>query len=631
MGILIRIPIRYKLLTSSLLVTTAVVSIITFTMANLFHTDKKAYIHDLTSTVAEHTAQQTNKLLIGYKERLKLFARFILDRDMKQDSKLRLLKDMFQDFPDIIAVTLIDEKQKEVMIYDSNALESVGASKMDLRIFRIANPLPLEDVLSDHDYVENSTLQDGRPTLTLAIAYYRTNHPPVVIYGVISMERLIKNISHSKAFESFIVDRKGKLFSHINGQALIDRNVLDWLPPVSEVTAVGGINVTREYVKEGKEYIGGFAPVGLADLVAVSQIPKEVAFLTARELLGNLTGISLLLLVGSAIISLLLAYRITKPIELLSNVTARVKGGDFNIEIEKHSHDEIGNLADSFRDMAQGLREREQKLHDANIALIQSEKLSAFGQLSAGIAHEVKNPLTGILGYAQLSKRKVDKDDVLYKNLEVIENETKRCRDIIDNLMRFARCEKVERVSMNLNDVIYDAARIVNHQLSLNNVRVKGNMGKSLPNILGNPNQLQQVFMNLMINAQQAMGDQGGQIDIETRNLSKQRVLVTFKDNGPGIPEEIRGKIFEPFFTTKKAGQGTGLGLSVSYGIINDHGGTITVDNNADHGALFSITLPIGADSNTNGRNATDEGEPTPKTSEAEIHDSGSEPLDIAI
>lgn len=588
----INLPIRYKLLTSSLLIATVVVSIITVAMANLFHTDKKAYIHDITLTMAEHTAQLTGKTLLGYRDRLSLFARFILDRELKQDAKLQLLQGMFQDFPDIIAVTLIDENEKDVMIYDAGALESVGATKMDLRVFRIANPMPLDRILANEEFLENSTLTDGRPVMTLAIPYFRTNHPPVVIAGVISMERLIKSISQSKAFETLLVFRNGTLFSHVSGQTLINHRKLDWLPQLNDTEVRNGINQTREYSKDGREYIGGIAPVGFGNLLAIAQIPKEVAFLTARELLGNLTGLALLLLLGSGVAGLFLAYKITKPIERLSLVTDQVREGNFNIEIARSTNDEIGDLADSFNSMARGLLEREQKLRDANIALIQSEKLSAFGQLSAGIAHEVKNPLTGILGYAQLSKRKLAQDDPLRQNLEIIEKETKRCRDIINNLMRFARSEKTEYMRIDINKVLHDTVRVLNHQLGLKNVRVKGALARELPAIMANPNHLQQVFMNLLINAQQAMGDSGGLIVIETRLQDPAHILIQVRDNGPGIAPDLQAKIFEPFFTTKKAGEGTGLGLSVSYGIIRDHGGSISVGNNPEKGATFSILLP---------------------------------------
>jgi signal transduction histidine kinase len=219
--------------------------------------------------------------------------------------------------------------------------------------------------------------------------------------------------------------------------------------------------------------------------------------------------------------------------------------------------------------------------------------MAAFGQLGAGIAHEVKNPLAGILGYTQLSLRKMNKEDVLYKNLQVIEKETKRCRTIIDNLLKFARQEKVSFEPVEINRVVDDAAAIVDHQLGMHKVKLEKDCAPGLPGIMGNANQVQQVLMNIMINAQQAMDGKPGLVKISTREIQGERIEIRVIDTGPGISEEIRSKLFEPFFTTKSAGKGTGLGLSVSYGIIKDHGGDITVESEAGKGSAFVITLPV--------------------------------------
>ena len=237
--------------------------------------------------------------------------------------------------------------------------------------------------------------------------------------------------------------------------------------------------------------------------------------------------------------------------------------------------------------------QREQALEQAQAALVQSEKMSAFGQISAGIAHEVKNPLAGILGYAQLSKRKLDKDDPLYKNVEIIEKETKRCKEIIENLMKFSRREKVEKELTDINKVAQDAIAIVDHQLTINQVKLEQDLEADLCPLMADGNQLQQVLMNFMINAQQAMDGNPGIVRIATRKLSLEHIEVRVSDNGPGMPEDVSAKIFEPFFTTKPAGKGTGLGLSVSYGIIQDHKGEIRVDSAPGKGTTFIVTLPV--------------------------------------
>ena len=223
-------------------------------------------------------------------------------------------------------------------------------------------------------------------------------------------------------------------------------------------------------------------------------------------------------------------------------------------------------------------------------------KRQAFGQLGAGIAHEVKNPLAGILGYAQLTLRKLDEDSPFRKNLDVIEKETRRCTEIIGNLLKFARQEATETKITDMNEVVDAALTIVDHQLSINNVKITRELDLKLPEIHASANQLQQVIMNFAINAQQAMGEDGGNLIVRTHTNNDGAVVVEVEDDGPGIPKDIRANIFDPFFTTKPAGQGTGLGLSVTYGIVRDHGGDIRIEDPPGGGTRFVVTLPVKAE-----------------------------------
>jgi len=243
--------------------------------------------------------------------------------------------------------------------------------------------------------------------------------------------------------------------------------------------------------------------------------------------------------------------------------------------------------------MATELSGRDRALQDAQVQIVQSEKLAAVGQLGAGIAHEVKNPLAGILGCAQLSLRTAQDGTLLHKNLTLIEKETRRCKTIIENLMKFARQERSVLSPVQINEVVEDAVAIVNHQLELQFVKVKKDLAPGLPFVRANANQLQQVLMNLMINAQHAMEGNPGTVTVTTGLNAMNQIEVRVSDSGPGIPDQIRAKIFEPFFTTKPTGQGTGLGLSVSYGIIKEHGGNIRPESKPGQGAIFVITLPI--------------------------------------
>jgi two-component system NtrC family sensor kinase len=224
--------------------------------------------------------------------------------------------------------------------------------------------------------------------------------------------------------------------------------------------------------------------------------------------------------------------------------------------------------------------------------LLQVEKLSAMGELVAGVAHELNNPLTTVLGFAQLLK--LDAAAELKNDLETISQAAERCARIVQNLLTFARQRKPGKISVDLNQVINETLSLKTHQLNLDNIRVVRELAPQLPWVVADPFQIQQVVLNLVNNAQYAMAhaNGGGQLLIRTRRSDSQ-VTIEVTDAGPGMPPEVMNRIFDPFFTTK-GHDGTGLGLSVSYGIVRDHGGHIRVSSVPGRGASFYVELPIG-------------------------------------
>ncbi|NTW60150.1 MAG: HAMP domain-containing protein [Nitrospirae bacterium] len=590
----LRFPIRFKILISLLFVVTGVVSTITYTMANLFHADKSTYIRDLTSVTAMQAAQETRALLIGYSEKLRVFARLMHDAQLEKAQKTKMITRMLEDFPDFVTVTLYVDRVEQATVYDAVTLKKLGLSILELTAYRSKNKLPLDSIQAGAVYVENSTTSEKLPCLTMAIAVRdgADQGPPAVASAVIRLDGLQRLASRSKVFEIFVIDARGNLLAHSDPRKVIQHAQASWIPEIKGLNAMNTIGTTLEYVENGVPVVGGFARAEFSGLLAGAQIPKSAAYLTARALLNNLVIIALILLVVSAIISLFWSQLITRPIEHLSRAANEVGKGRFDVRVQAASRDEIGDMAESFNQMAEGLDTREQELQASQAALIQSEKMAAFGQLGAGIAHEIKNPLAGIIGLAQLLLRKVDKDSPLYENLAMIEKEARRSKTITENLLRFARQEKMEFTKIDLNAVAMESAAIVDHQLGINQIRLKKELAPRLPQIIGNANQLQQVLMNLMINAQQAMEGSPGSVTLSTRLLDAETIELRVTDTGPGIPPDIQAKIFEPFFTTKTAGKGTGLGLSVSYGIIKDHKGDVRVESTVGKGSAFVITLP---------------------------------------
>ena len=246
------------------------------------------------------------------------------------------------------------------------------------------------------------------------------------------------------------------------------------------------------------------------------------------------------------------------------------------------------------------VEERTHQLKETHERLLHQDKMASLGKLSSSVVHEINNPVAGILNLVMLSKRILKEDGVDQKNidqflqyLELMEGETRRISRIVSNLLVFARQSKIELVKFDLNDLIEQTLLLNANLLKLNNIHILEELEYNLPLIQGSEDQIKQVLMNLISNAVESMtNSRKKRMTIKTFSKQNQSSIgLMIKDTGSGIPKNIVSKIFEPFFTTKKKGKGVGLGLSVVYGIIQDHGAKIYVDSNPDEGTCFSITL----------------------------------------
>jgi signal transduction histidine kinase len=585
-----RFPIRLKILISLLFVVTAVVSVITFTMATLFHEDKTAYIKGLISLVSRSAAEETQSLLVGYGERLEVYARIMRDPALDSKSKSRLLGGLFNDFPELVAVTLYEGGEETAQAYDANSLTAAGLTKEDMARYHIENPLPVDKISDGEVYISNSTISRSLPHMTLALSPSSAGgEESVVIAAMVRLNKLLRLANRFTVFEVSVADSEGVLLAHHDPDLVATRTTAPVRPEREMRQEFAG--VTMEFEHEGTEMLAGFARVDYGNVVATAQIPKSAAYLASRDLLSSLVGVAAVLLALAAMVSLFWARRITRNVELLSTAAKEIAKGQFEVKVDARSRDEIGGLAESFNHMAGELKTREVELHAAQVQLVQSAKLAAFGQLGAGIAHEVKNPLAGIRGCAQLSLRKAEEGTSIQKNLQLIEKETRRCETIIQNLLKFARQERATLEPIDVNATIEDAVAIVHHQLELSRVSLERDLAVGISQVKGNANQLKQVVMNLMMNAQQAMGENEGTVLVSTRALPD-GVEIRVTDDGPGMAPEVIDKVFDPFFTTKPSGKGTGLGLSVSFGIIQEHQGRIDVESELGRGTSFVITLP---------------------------------------
>jgi two-component system NtrC family sensor kinase len=241
----------------------------------------------------------------------------------------------------------------------------------------------------------------------------------------------------------------------------------------------------------------------------------------------------------------------------------------------------------------------EKKLRETHLQLASSEKLASLGKLAAGIAHEINNPMGGILIYASLMMEDLPEDDPKRLDLARIVQEAGRCKEIVKSLLEFARQSEPKMEPVDINRAITDGLFFLEKQASFYNIRIVKKLDPSLPFALGSGSQLKQVFMNITVNAAEAMHGSGTLTISTTFSPELGNISIEFTDTGEGIPEENLSRIFDPFFTTKEVGKGTGLGLSTAYGIIEDHGSKLKVKSNVGEGTTFIIELPVYPETQT--------------------------------
>lgn len=233
------------------------------------------------------------------------------------------------------------------------------------------------------------------------------------------------------------------------------------------------------------------------------------------------------------------------------------------------------------------------EIQDMQVQLVHSEKMAAIGQLAAGVAHEINNPLTGILGFTELLLQSDGLTAEQREDLESVLHQSKRCCTIVQNLLQFSRRKSPQKGPVPVESILIPTLELVRCDFRSANISIQNDIPRGLPPIHGDASQLEQVFLNIIVNARQAMaGRENSSLTIRVFQKSA-KIVIQFEDNGPGIPPENLGKVFDPFFSTKPVGKGTGLGLSISYGIIQQHHGSIRVESEMGAGTRFVIELPV--------------------------------------
>jgi two-component system NtrC family sensor kinase len=331
--------------------------------------------------------------------------------------------------------------------------------------------------------------------------------------------------------------------------------------------------------------------LGVLDIsMSLDDVDREIQASQRRLLVFGVVAIAAV----SLMILLLVNRIVLRPVNELVAATHKVAAGDLRYKLVVNTGDEIATLANSFNEMTQ-------KLSEAQRQVYQSQKLAAVGQLAAGVAHEINNPLTGVLTYSSyLLKRAADKPE-FKDDLDVIVRETQRCRGIVKGLLDFARPSPPEKHPSEVNEIVERAIRIVQAQLTAHRVDVHRQLGADLPTVNADANQIQQILVNLLLNANDAIGEGGGTVTVATAlkasngmgEAPTREIQFSVSDTGCGIPAEHLEHIFEPFFSTKGR-KGTGLGLAVAWGIVERHNGRIQVESAVGKGTTFRVLLPVG-------------------------------------
>lgn len=352
--------------------------------------------------------------------------------------------------------------------------------------------------------------------------------------------------------------------------------------------------------------------IGVVDIgISLSSLDQDVSDLRRRTILLGLVVVSVL----AAMVILIARTFVVRPVNQLVEATQKIALGDLGQMIPVHRSDELGQLSASFNQMTQALgqarehlqqlmeslerqvEERTAALRETQAQLVQSEKMSSLGKLSASIAHEINNPLSGILTYAKLLKRQLNDgppDDATrvacIGNLSLVQRETERCSAIVRSLLDFARQRPLELTAVRLVVVIDEALSLVANQISIQNIALRKQL-EEIPPVKGDFGQLRQAFVNVLLNACEAM-PQGGTLNIACHAAAGSDMAeVAIHDTGTGIAADDLPKILDPFFTTKE--RGTGLGLSVVYGIIERHGGKLEITSRVGQGTRVLIRVPL--------------------------------------
>ncbi|HXK46163.1 MAG TPA: cache domain-containing protein [Deltaproteobacteria bacterium] len=527
-------------------------------------------------------------------------------------------------------------------------------------IYRAANPHAKGDVIL-WDSVVRTCLKERKPASSAIIMPYDVilaQNPKLaerVKIGIVKTEKSVeikeKVLTDGMVLRAAypIIDRRGRLLGALVGGVLLNRDysIVDTIKETVyraeryrgrdmgfATIFLGGVRIstnvmTREneravgtivskevydqVIGQGKDWIGrafvvndwyisSYTPIWDIDNRIIGMLYTGILEAKYRDMMMRTVLIFLGVTAVGMVIAFFFSFRlgqsIIRRIRVLNRATEAIASGDLDYQLPPGSSSGFDMLDQAFNNMARSLKDRDDRLQKAFQRITITERLASLGQMAAGVAHEINNPLGGILLYSNLVLEEMDPGDPSRQNLEKIIYQTERCKKIVQNLLDFARTPSGDMTRLSINEVVLTSLNLVKDQSIFHGIEVKTDLAEGLPLVMGDLSRLEEVFLNLFINATDAMGGKGT-LTISSRLSSTGAVKVSIGDTGKGIDKAYLPHIFEPFFTTKDPGQGTGLGLSITYGIIQKHGGFIDVVSEPGRGTTFTITLPPASNPST--------------------------------
>lgn len=559
-----------------------------FALANrLFTRDRLAYTYDLTSSLATTVSEQLRESLGSRVDKLLYFAAASSKGDPVQQAKLLVDSD-----PDLIGVELWRHVQgrfeRAVAWIDPARLDAADLAREDVDAARRSAPVAFEALGPEGPQLQNASLPPDVPLLTLAAA---SPDGGTAVVAILKPDRFLRIFARSPAYRIYLVDGRGRVVVHPDPVRVVGRADVSGSEVVQQATRGPVARAVRDFAGPEGPVIGAFSRVGLGRLSVIAEVPRAEALRAGRDLRRRTVLLGLGVLFVAILASYGLGRRITAPLRRLQQAAQRIGAGELGTQVSAGGRGETAELAAAFNRMSAELADREARLSDAHTQIARADKLSAVGELAASIAHEVKNPITALIGYAQLGKESNGLEDA-HELFGLVEKQGWRAGEVLQSLLEFTRREPVEPEPIDAALLVTDTVRLLRHPLRLRGATVETELPEGLPRVLAHAGELQQVLVNLMMNGADAMDGRPVRLLTVGATRDGDRLRLWVRDTGIGIPAELREKIFQPFFTTKKGRDGTGLGLSVSQRIVKDLGGELRVASMVGEGSTFTVVLP---------------------------------------